>query len=170
LIFVTVGNAHNPFERLVRAADELAARLEEPVLVQSGHTAYQARHAEQVAFLGLDAYETAVQQARLIVAHAGSGSVIAAFRYGKPLILMPRRRQFGEHVNDHQLELTAALAADPRVRVVQNADELWAAIASPPVGRVANAGCPPLVGVLQMWLEAWIGGDRPDGLRNPRRP
>lgn len=162
MIFVTVGNAHNPFERLVRAADDVAARLEERVLVQSGHTRFQTRHAEQVAFLGLEDYEASAGQARLIVAHAGSGSVITAFRLGKPLILMARRKQFAEHVNDHQLELAAALRADPRVRVVENAEELWAAIASPPVGVAAEAGRAPLVEVLQAWVEGW-SKERPRG-------
>jgi UDP-N-acetylglucosamine transferase subunit ALG13 len=160
LILVTVGNAHHPFERLVHAADEIAARLEERVLIQSGHTPCQTRHAEQVAFLAVDDYEAAAAEARLIVAHAGSGSVITAFRQGKPLIVMPRLKRFGEHVNDHQLELAVALAGDSRVRVVQNAEELGAAIGTPPAGRVAEAGRAPLVGVLGAWLEAWVGGTR----------
>lgn len=155
LIFVTVGNAHNGFDRLVRAADEAAGRLEESVVIQSGHTRCATRHARCLPFLGLEEYETLAQEARLIVAHAGSGSVITAFRWGKPLILMPRRKRYGEHVNDHQLELAGALAGDERVRVVETAEELWRAIQSPPIGRTSGQGTPPLLRVLEAWLECF---------------
>lgn len=160
MIFVTVGNAHEPFERLVRAADQAAARLAEPVLIQSGHTPYQVRHARCVPFLRLEQYEAVAREARLIVAHAGSGSVITAFGHGKPLILMARRKCYGEHVNDHQLELAVVLAADERVRVVDNVDELWQAIQTPPSARPAAAGVPPLLRVLGDWLERFTSSRR----------
>jgi len=168
LIFVTVGNAHNPFPRLVEAADRVAARLDEQVIVQSGHTPYQARHATQIPFLGLEEYEGLIARARIVVGHAGSGSVISAFRSGKPLILMPRRTCYGEHVNDHQLDLAGMLAADERVRVVHSAEELWAAIASPPRGHRAALRAAPLVGVLQAWIDRNLGGHGP--ARGSRAP
>jgi UDP-N-acetylglucosamine transferase subunit ALG13 len=161
LIFVTVGNSHNPFQRLIRAADDAAARLDEPVVIQSGHSPRDTRHARCVPFLGLDEYEAQARQSRLIVAHAGSGSVITAFRHGKPLILMARRKRFGEHVNDHQLELAGALRGDERVRVVESAEELWHAIQTPPSGRPAGTGTPPLLGVLGEWLERFAASRHP---------
>jgi len=69
---------------------------------------------------------------------------------------MPRRKCYGEHVNDHQLELAGVLADDPRVRVVHDAEELWSAIQSAPTGRAACRRIPPLLCVLQNWMESFV--------------
>jgi UDP-N-acetylglucosamine transferase subunit ALG13 len=49
--------------------------------------------------------------ARIVVAHAAAGTVIIALRHGKPLIVAPRLQRYGEVLDDHQLQLAAALAA-----------------------------------------------------------
>jgi UDP-N-acetylglucosamine transferase subunit ALG13 len=156
LIFVTVGNVRRPFVRLVEAADRAAALGDEEFFVQSGHTPYQTRCARQVAFLSLPEYDRLVAQARLVIAHAGSGSIIAAFRYGKPIIVMPRQKRYGEHVNDHQLEIAGQFARQGLLRRVDTFEELCAALQAPLLCVAgANTRRPPLLAVLEDWVANW---------------
>ena len=113
MIFVTVGNARTPFLAWFEAADQAAARLDEEMVIQSGHTPYCAEHAQQVAFLDLDAFARAMRRARIIVAHAGCGSTMTAIQMGKPIIVMPRRKRFGEHVNGINSKLPRPSAPRP---------------------------------------------------------
>ncbi len=119
MIFVTVGTL--PFDRLVRAADELAALVDESVIIQRGSGSYAPRIARCVDYVDQAQMEIWLCESRIVVAHSGIGSIIDALRSGKPLILVPRKASLGEHFDDHQLELAGALAEQGRAVVV---DEL----------------------------------------------
>ena len=45
-------------------------------------------------------FEAVLREASVIVAHAGIGTVLKAYKYRKPIILVPRQAAFGEHRND----------------------------------------------------------------------
>ena len=55
--------------------------------------------------------------ARLVVAHAGVGSVVSAGEQGKPIVVLPRRAALGEHTSDHQVETIGWLRGKPGVHV-----------------------------------------------------
>jgi len=103
VIFVTVGSV-DPFDRLIRAMDEWAgSRGRSDVFAQIGRSRYQPRHMEAVQFLSPSGFRKRIREARLIVAHAGTGSIIAAMEAGTPIIIMPKCAHLGEHRNDHQV-------------------------------------------------------------------
>jgi UDP-N-acetylglucosamine transferase subunit ALG13 len=56
--------------------------------------------------------EQLTENARVVIAHAAAGAVILALKLSKPLVLVPRAKRFGEHIDDHQQQLAAALSAD----------------------------------------------------------
>lgn len=66
------------------------------------------------------------QHASVIVSHAGMGSILTALRYRRPIIIMPRKADLGEHRNDHQLATARWMAARPGVMVAWEADDLAA--------------------------------------------
>jgi UDP-N-acetylglucosamine transferase subunit ALG13 len=105
-IFATVGTAKQPFDRFVRLVDEAAARRGVAGLIQTGFTKTRPSHCDAVAFLSRDEFERRVAEARHVITHAGEGSVISVLRSGKTPILVARRGSLGEHVNDHQVQLT----------------------------------------------------------------
>ena len=76
--------------------------------------------------------EAIQREARVVVAHAGIGSVIDALKAGRSLVVVPRLRRFGEHNNDHQLDLARAVERRAWGRVVTDIDELEDACAHPP--------------------------------------
>jgi beta-1,4-N-acetylglucosaminyltransferase len=119
VIFVTVGMHHQGFERLVRAMDEAAKSLDEPVVMQIGATNYQPVNASWFRFAEQAEADRLVAEARVNVGHAGIGTVLSAFRCRTPLILVPRRAGQSEHVDDHQLELAYALAETGRIVLVE---------------------------------------------------
>jgi UDP-N-acetylglucosamine transferase subunit ALG13 len=130
VIFVTVGTMW-PFDRLVRAMDGwAAARPGEELFAQIGAGAYEPRHMRWVRRLERADYAAAMAGARLVVAHAGIGSVISAGEHGRPVVVLPRRAAEGEHSNDHQVETAHWLTGKPGVHVAAGTAELAACIAA----------------------------------------
>jgi UDP-N-acetylglucosamine transferase subunit ALG13 len=131
VVFVTVGNAQQGFRRLLDAVEALARKGAfgaEPVLVQSGHTTdFRPERCEAVPFLGPDDFNRALDEAELVISHGGT-TIMAIARLGKVPVAMPRRRRHGEHVNDHQVQLVEALAAEGLVIPANEADDLEDAV------------------------------------------
>lgn len=157
MILVTVGMHEAGFERLVRAADGYAASCGERVVVQRGTAATRPRHADHFRFAPYDQMAVLYQEARVIIAHAAAGTAVLALRLGKPLVLVPRRQAFGEHLDDHQLELARALAASGRAVVVDNPapETLSQAVAAATGLRPTGGDAGQLVGAVRQLLASW---------------
>ncbi|MFH1722362.1 MAG: glycosyltransferase [Candidatus Altiarchaeota archaeon] len=110
LIYVTCGMHTHGFERLVRAMDEIAEKTREKVVIQRGSTAYLPRFSRFSDFYPRDDAESLIKGARVVVSHAGIGTIIQALNFERPLILVPRLKKFQEHNNDHQLEVAREVA------------------------------------------------------------
>jgi UDP-N-acetylglucosamine transferase subunit ALG13 len=117
MIFVTVGT-QLPFDRMIRAIDWWAGQhREEKVFAQIGPSQYRPCNLEFASFLDADECLARVESAKVIVAHAGMGSIITALEFGKPIIVMPRRADRNEHRNDHQLATARGLLVQGKVVV-----------------------------------------------------
>lgn len=118
--FVSVGNAKQPFGRLLDAVAAIAAELPQPVVVQPGHNEFACAGCEVHDFMGMAEFEEKMNAAELVIIHAGAGSIIHALRKGKVPVVVPRRAEYAEHVDDHQLELAQHFAEIGRVVVVKD--------------------------------------------------
>ncbi|MEM1048239.1 MAG: glycosyltransferase [Pseudomonadota bacterium] len=123
MIFVTVGN-RNPFDRLLKAVDEIAADLPEPVFAQIGPSGYTPANVQWVRGLTQNQYDRQVRDASLVVAHGAVGAVLCAQKYRKPIVLVPRRPEFGEHATDAQLAACEQMADRSGITVVSDLSEL----------------------------------------------
>lgn len=130
MILVTVGT-QLPFDRLIAAMDELAPSLAQPVFAQVGQSTFVPRNMEWVRELDPVAFGARVQAASILVAHAGTGTVLAAQRHGKPLILFPRRAALNEHRNDHQLATVEQLRGKRGLYIAQTTQELQSILTQP---------------------------------------
>ncbi|HJA00607.1 MAG TPA: beta(1,3)galactosyltransferase EpsH [Candidatus Collinsella stercoripullorum] len=112
MIFVTVGTHEQPFDRLVKAIDELVAdgKLEDEVFIQAGYCTYEPRHCEWVRFVPTLEMRERMEAADAVVTHGGPSSFIEAMAAGKVPIVVPRRVEYGEHVNNHQVEFVRLVA------------------------------------------------------------
>ncbi len=100
MIFVTVGT-QLPFPRLVSEMDRIAGCICEPVIAQTCEDAtYENLIVEP--YMSAERYADVIERARIVIAHAGIGTIMAARQAGIPAILIPRRASLGEHRNDHQ--------------------------------------------------------------------
>ncbi len=103
MIFVTVGSAY-PFDRLIRACDALAATdPDQDWLAQIHEGDYLPKHMRYERYMDKPAFDAAMADAEVLVGHAGMGTINGALALNKPLLVMARRKEHGEHVNDHQV-------------------------------------------------------------------
>lgn len=102
MIFVTTGT-QLPFDRLIRAMDEIAPDLgDEEIIAQAQNDSYVPHSIKVIGYLSSAEYKDIMSRARLIVSHAGTGTIISALMLKKPIIVMPRYASLGEHRNEHQ--------------------------------------------------------------------
>jgi UDP-N-acetylglucosamine transferase subunit ALG13 len=129
MIFVTVGTNEARFDRLLHEVAEL--RVDEHFVVQHGHSSpIHPPHSELVDFLPFEEMVATIRRARLVVTHAGVGSVMVALANAKRPIVVPRRKSFDEAVDDHQLQLGRRFAEVGLVTLVEEPDGLAAALSS----------------------------------------
>jgi UDP-N-acetylglucosamine transferase subunit ALG13 len=160
MILVTVGTNEQPFDRLVRAAAALGG--DEPLLVQYGASGEPHGRGDWVDFVGFDELADHMRAARVVVCHAGVGSIMLARRCGRRPIVLPRRLDLREAVDDHQLPLARRLDASGLVRLVEDERDLAAAVAqngdaSADDGATASlAGAEALAGDVRRYLEGLV--------------
>ena len=129
MIFVTVGTTHFPFDRLIEAVATLPLHDEE-LIVQRGASRVQVPGATVSHFLPFGDVEALVRRSRLVISHAGVGSIMVALAGGRRPIVVPRLARYGEAVDDHQVEIASHLAAERRVIVAHDVAELPSLIAA----------------------------------------
>lgn len=102
-----LGTQNNSFYRLLEEIDRLIeiGKINDEVIVQAGYTKYKSQNMKIVDFVSNDEIEKLEQQADCIITHGGVGSIIGSIEIGKKVIAVPRLKQYGEHVNDHQLDI-----------------------------------------------------------------
>ncbi|MEO0602246.1 MAG: glycosyltransferase [Myxococcota bacterium] len=113
MILVACGTHHQPFDRLVRAAQQLGTR--ERVVLQRGASRLAAPACEVHDEVPPTRFGAWLRHARIVVLHAGSSSFLEARAAGRTPILVPRRPEFGEHVDDHQIRFAESVATQARV-------------------------------------------------------
>lgn len=106
MIFVTVGTHEQQFDRLIKAVDDLKARgiIDEPVYIQTGYSTYEPIYCEYSQFLPYKSMKRYMEDADVVITHGGPSTFIVAMAAGKAPVVVPRRRELNEHVNDHQAE------------------------------------------------------------------
>lgn len=123
MILLTVGT-QLPFDRLVQIMDTIAPELPDTIFAQIGQGEYIPRNFEYCRMALPEELAEKFGSASRIVSHAGTGSVLTARRYRKPIILFPRRASLGEHRNEHQLATCKQLNGAPGLSVAYDEAEL----------------------------------------------
>lgn len=162
MIYVTLGTMFMDFPRLVRAMDTVARDTGEQVVIQLGLSKTFPLHAAYFDFLPHDEVLALQKHARLVVAHAGIGVTVDALNLGRPLLLVPRLHRFGEHMNDHQLDLARAVERRGWGRMVLDMDELPGLCAAPPPAPHAyRPAKDALIAAVRAGVEHVARGERP---------
>jgi beta-1,4-N-acetylglucosaminyltransferase len=151
LIFVTVGGMR-AFERLVKEMDRIAGELDEQVVMQLGSTDYEPKNCDYFRFMPRNDMEEFHAGARVVVCHAGSGSILMTLAHNKPLVLVPRLKRYGEVFDDHQLEIAREMESRG-VTVVYDISNLESAIENVNIRPMEFRGETTLVRRLKEYLD-----------------
>lgn len=148
MIFVTVGTHEQPFNRLIEYVDNLKRDgvITEDVIMQTGFSTYEPKYCKWSKLLPYNEMVLNVVDARIVITHGGPASFIMPLQIGKISVVVPRRHEFNEHVNNHQVDFAKAVAErlgniipvyeiDKLRDVVTNYDEI---VSSMPSGMKSN--------------------------------
>ncbi|NKR74015.1 glycosyltransferase [Rhodococcus hoagii] len=122
-VFVTLGTiSPYRFDRLVDRVLEIVPN-DVNIIWQLGETDRQDLRGEIHKYITVDEFDRFVSAADVTITHAGVGSALRILDQGKFPLLVPRRRCHGEHVDDHQGQISWSLS-EHGVATAIEADEI----------------------------------------------
>ena len=107
MIFITLGSQKFQFNRLLRAVDELIEKgvIDDTVFAPIGYSDYEPKHFQYKQFLDREEFVAQEDMCDILITHGGTGAIIGAVKKRKKVIAIPRLEKYGEHVDDHQIQL-----------------------------------------------------------------
>lgn len=107
MILVTVGSQKFQFNRLLKKIDELIEKkiITDEVYAQIGASDYKPKNYQYVDFMLQDEFNNMMNKCDIVITHAGTGVIVNAVKREKKVIAVPRLAKYGEHVDDHQIQL-----------------------------------------------------------------
>jgi UDP-N-acetylglucosamine transferase subunit ALG13 len=114
MIFVSLGTNKNPFPRLLQEVENLiqVMGIQDEVVVQQGNTPYTSNLFRSFKYSAMIEFVEYIKNAEVVIIHAGSGTLFNSIECGKKIIVAARLKKYGEHSDDHQLELTRKLSEE----------------------------------------------------------
>jgi UDP-N-acetylglucosamine transferase subunit ALG13 len=126
LIFVTIGTSE-PFDRLLEGLRDFD---DEELVIQCGDSTLKQLPGTTVSYLEFHELEALVERARVVVSHAGVGTILVAVAKAKRPLVVPRLARHGEAVDDHQVALARKLQEAGVVTLLEDPSELPALLRS----------------------------------------
>jgi UDP-N-acetylglucosamine transferase subunit ALG13 len=124
MIFVTVGT-DLPFDRMLRVIDAWARENQrDDVFAQIGEGGWEPEFVGFSHFLQPPEFKKRFNEASLVISHAGMGTILSALRYGKPILVVPKRATLGEHRSEHQVATARRMAELGLVHMAADEHEL----------------------------------------------
>lgn len=120
MIFVSVGTHEQQFDRLITTIDTLKRDniIQEDVFIQRGYTSYRPAACEYIDLLGYDMMVEYIRKSSIYITHGGPGSIFLGWQNDKIPIVVPRMKEYGEHVDNHQIDFVKRLEAAKRILAV----------------------------------------------------
>lgn len=107
MILVKLGTQKQEFKRLLDYIEK--SHIEDDIIVQAGHTKYKSKKMQIYDFIEYDKMQEYTKKADLVITHGGTGSIVESIQMGKKTIACARKKQYGEHADDHQEQVTDIL-------------------------------------------------------------
>ena len=130
MIFVTLGSQKFQFNRLLIESDRLVeeGKITEEVFAQTGYSDYEPKNYEYKNFLDRDEFSDIMGKCDKVITHGGTGAIIGAVKKEKKVIAVSRLSKFGEHVDDHQLQIIEQFEEMNFIKGIKRIDELEGAL------------------------------------------
>lgn len=112
MILVLLGTQDKPFERILKAVEKEIDKgnIKDKVIAQIGYTSFENKRIKTFDFAPKEEIESLIEKAKIIITHAGVGNITDCISKQKKVIVIPRLKKYGEHTNDHQLQITKEFA------------------------------------------------------------
>lgn len=109
MIFITLGTQKFQLNRLLQEIDQLIDKnqIKETVVAQIGYSDYKPSNFRTAKFMNSKEYTDNISSADLVISHGGTGAIVSSLKRSKKTIAVPRRYDFGEHVDNHQFEIVS---------------------------------------------------------------
>ena len=130
MIFISLGSQKFQFNRLLKAIDEQieSKKITEEVFAQIGSSDYIPVNYAYKSFLNRDEFIKYIDKSDIVITHGGTGAIIGAVKKGKKVIAVPRLAKYGEHVDDHQLQLIEQFKELNLICDCINCNDIWKTI------------------------------------------
>ena len=127
MILVTLGTQDKKFDRLLDAIEKQIelGNINEEVVVQAGYSKdYKSNKMKIFDLIPVDEFDDYINKCDLLITHGGVGSIISGLKNNKVVIAAARLKKYGEHTNDHQLQIIEKFSRDGYILSLDDFDKL----------------------------------------------
>lgn len=130
MIFVTLGSQKFQFNRLLMELDKLVEekKISNDIFAQIGYSDYKPKNYEFKEFLDREQFAEIMERCEIVITHGGTGAIVGAVKREKKVIAVPRLSKFGEHVDDHQLQIIDQFTDMNFIVGVKETNEIYEAL------------------------------------------
>lgn len=108
MILVTLGTQDKKFYRLLYELERLKEKniITEDIIVQAGYSSdFISKHMKIFDLIPMDDFNKLMKKCSLLITHGGVGSIVDGLKNAKKIIAVARLKKYGEHTNDHQVQI-----------------------------------------------------------------
>lgn len=137
MIFVSLGTQDKPFNRIIDYVISLKENLKElkseKIIIQLGQTKLLKSDNERIKnleniiiydMLKPEKMKDIIKDSDIIITHAGVGTIMECLEMDKEIIVVPRKVENLEHVNNHQEEIAFEMEKKGFLTKVDTYEEL----------------------------------------------
>ena len=126
MIFVILGTQDKEFTRLIKEIEKLKKNkiISEEIVIQAGITKDQSNYMKIIDYLSMNEFEKYIKKSKFVITHGGVGSILDAIKHNKKVIAVPRLEKYGEHENNHQIQIVEKFAELGYIIGIENLEEL----------------------------------------------
>ena len=122
MIFVALGTQDKQFKRILELAEKL--NTSDRIVCQSGFTKYNSNKLELHEYFSNEDYVNNIKNADVVICHGGVGTILSCLSYNKKIIVVPRLKKYGEHQNDHQLQVAKVFNEKGHIVLFEDGDDI----------------------------------------------
>lgn len=127
MIFVTLGTQDRKFDRLLEAIEKQIENevINEEVIVQAGCSSnFKSKYMKIFDLIPMDEFDKLISECDILITHGGVGSIITGLKNNKKVIAAARLKEYGEHQNNHQLQIIENFASEGYILSLNEFDKL----------------------------------------------
>lgn len=121
-IFVALGTQDKPFVRLLEKVEELSSQHD--ITIQAGYTKFVSENMKVYDYLPRKKLEEILKSVDLVICHGGVGIIMQSLNFKRKVIACPRLQKYGEHQNDHQIQIVSNFYSEGYILKFEEGDVL----------------------------------------------